>query len=305
MNWTNESLYMSEYGTTLPLSERIRSETEVRLSTNRPATRTITRARPQSLLASVQAHLGKASQPQRPSKSVESAASPSASATSRRAVSRTVTSEGDNIPSLLLRMSDDVPDTLTPSQKDTPSAPSTPVIETERIRMSAPSIMARTRARLGQMRATPPAPSKHQHPPTTSNATQSATTSSNQLGNHDSTEVGVVVTPDLSPTPKGIEAIELSSPSTQFGGINDDIHPLPSENMDAHSTIDEGEKSDAEMAHDDDDDDVNPDRRSDMYTTLHPDGGYNHGKGGSPCLQSFIRCVFNHHGVRKGLRGGC
>lgn len=242
MNWTNESFHMSESGTTLPLSERIRSEIEVRLSTNRPATRTITRARPQSLLASVQAHLGKASQPQRPSKSVESAASPSASATSRRAVSRTVTSEGDTIPSLLLRMSDGVPDTLKPSQKDTPSAPSTPVIETERIRMTAPSIMARTRARLGQMRATPPASSKHRHPPTTSNATQSATTSSNQLGNHDSTEVGVVVTPDLSPTPKGIEAIELSSPSTQFGGINDDIHPLPSENMAAHSTIDEGKK---------------------------------------------------------------
>lgn len=94
----------------------------------------------------------------------------------------------------------------------------------------------------------------------------------------------------------------MSSPSAQSGGINDDIRPLLSENMDAHSTIDEGEKSDAEMAHDDD---ANPDRRSDMYAILNPDVGYNHGKGASPCLQSFIRCVFNHHGVRKGLRGGC
>lgn len=262
------------------------------LSSIRAPTRAISRARPQSLLASVQAHLGKASQPRRLSKPVEPAAT-STSTASRKVAPSTVTSEGNSIPSLLLRMSDDVPDTPIPTQNGTPSTPSTPVAETERVRMTAPSIMARTRARLGQMRATPPAPSTRQHPPTTSDATHAATTSS--LGDRDSTE-GDVSTPNLSPTPKSNEAVEVGSPSAQFGGINNGIHPFLSENMDAHSremAIDGGEKSDAEMAHRDV---ANPDRCSDMYTILRC-GDDGNGECASSHLQLSIRCVFDHHGV--------
>lgn len=91
----------------------------------------------------------------------------------------------------------------------------------------------------------------------------------------------MVATPDLSLTPKSIEAVELTSPSAQLGSNNNDIYPLPSEDTSTHGSgraIDGGGKADAEVHHDGGD----PDRRSDQDTPLRPSRGHDHGKCSLP-----------------------